>query len=195
MQRREQPCRTRAYTQEAQQAIRHAQQEACRQGSMFLAPPHLLQARVTAQCTPLWSNPPVDACSSWPSAPHHPRVRPADTRLLSANIPFPTTLLVFTQGLLDAEGCSACQVLNAAGLSADKAEAALVDPQMVPAHSVVSAGDLHWAPDARKALQIAAELCTYTGACAAAHAAAAAAQDAPATHARPAAALQVCVCC
>lgn len=31
------------YTQAAQQAIKHAQQEACRQGSMFLAPPHLLQ--------------------------------------------------------------------------------------------------------------------------------------------------------
>lgn len=69
------------------------------------------------------------------------------------------------QGLLDTDGCSACQVLNEAGLSADKAEAAFVDPQMVPTHKVMTAGDLHWAPDARKALQVAAELCTYTGGC------------------------------
>lgn len=32
----------RAYTQEAITAIRYAQQEACRAGSMFIAPPHLL---------------------------------------------------------------------------------------------------------------------------------------------------------
>lgn len=50
-------------------------------------------------------------------------------------------------------------------MTAAVAEEAFVDKQMVPTHSVMSAGDLHWAPDARKALQIAAELCIYTGWC------------------------------
>lgn len=69
------------------------------------------------------------------------------------------------QGLLDTEGCSARAVLKAAGMSPAAAEAAFVDQQMVPTHSMMAAGDLHWAPDSRKALQIAAELCTYTGGC------------------------------
>lgn len=97
------------YTQPAQQAIRHAQQEACRQGSMFLAPPHLLQ------------------------------------------------------GLLDTQGCSAYQLLTAAGFSPAAAEAAFVDPEMLPRSSSTIAGDLHWAPDSRKALQIAAEASQSTG--------------------------------
>lgn len=67
------------------------------------------------------------------------------------------------QGLLDTEGCRASAVLTAAGMSPAAAEAAFVDKQMVPTHSTMAGGDVHWAPDARKALQIAAELCTYTG--------------------------------
>lgn len=99
----------RAYTQLAQQAIRHSQLEACRQGSLFLAPPHLLQ------------------------------------------------------GLLDTEGCRACELLNAAGLSAAAAEAVLVDPTMVPTSSSLSAGDLYFAPDAQKALRMAADASQAAG--------------------------------
>jgi len=97
------------YTQPAQQAIRHAQQAACRQGSMFLAPPHLLQ------------------------------------------------------GLLDTQGCSAYQLLTAAGFAPAAAEAAFVDPDMLPRSSSTAPADLHWAPDSRKALQIAAESSQSTG--------------------------------
>jgi hypothetical protein len=67
------------------------------------------------------------------------------------------------QGLLDTEGCSACKVLNEVGLTAAAAEAAFVDPQMVPGASSMAPGDLHWAPDTRKALQLASELLQFTG--------------------------------
>lgn len=67
------------------------------------------------------------------------------------------------QGLLDTEGCGACKVLNEVGFTAAAAEAAFVDPQMVPGSSSMAPGDLHWAPDTRKALQLASELLTFTG--------------------------------
>jgi ATP-dependent Clp protease ATP-binding subunit ClpA len=93
------------------EAIRAAQQQACRQGSIFVAPPHLLL------------------------------------------------------GLLDVPDCIASQLLQAAGLSAAAADAALVDPAMLPKSSFMGAGDLHWAPDARVALTAAAEAAQAAGGC------------------------------
>lgn len=150
------------YTQTAQQAIKSAQQEACRQGNMFLAPPHLVLVSTA---------PELCGHNHWDlvlvARIHtHRRVFPD----------FPGSVFGFTgvvlycnvctqQGLLDVSSCSASKVLTEAGMSAAAAEAAFVDKQALPQHSITTPGDLHWAPDARKALQIAAELCTYTGGC------------------------------
>lgn len=67
------------------------------------------------------------------------------------------------QGLLDTQGCSAYQLLTAAGFAPAAAEAAFVDPDMLPRSSSTAPADLHWAPDSRKALQIAAESSQSTG--------------------------------
>lgn len=98
-----------SYTQPALETIRAAQHQACRQGSLFVAPPHLLL------------------------------------------------------GLLDVPDCTASQLLQAAGLTAAAADAALVDPELLPKSSFMAAGDLHWAPDARVALTAAAEAAQAAG--------------------------------
>jgi hypothetical protein len=103
------PPAASSYTQPALEAIRAAQQQACRQGSIFVAPPHLLL------------------------------------------------------GLLDVPYCTASQLLQAAGLSAAAADAALVDAELLPKSSFMAAGDLHWAPDARVALTAAAEAAQAAG--------------------------------
>lgn len=103
------PPTASSYTQPALEAIRAAQQQACRQGSIFVAPPHLLL------------------------------------------------------GLLDVPHCTAAQLLQAAGLTAAAADAALVDPELLPKSSFMAAGDLHWAPDARVALGAAAEAAQAAG--------------------------------
>jgi ATP-dependent Clp protease ATP-binding subunit ClpA len=94
--------RASAYTQPAVDAIRQAQQEALRQGSMFVAPPHLLL------------------------------------------------------GVLRTPRSAACELLSAAGLTPMAAEDTLVDAQALPQSSSMGPGDLHWAPDARTALDTAA---------------------------------------
>lgn len=61
------------YSQPAQQAIRHAQQEACRQGSMFLAPPHLIQVVLGEFGIQKWSHQ-DNSCSKasgWFDQQHH----------------------------------------------------------------------------------------------------------------------------
>jgi hypothetical protein len=67
-------------------------------------------------------------------------------------------------GLLDVPDCTASQLLQAPGLSAAAADAALVDPEMLPKSSFMGAGDLHWAPDSRVALTAAAEAAQAAGA-------------------------------
>lgn len=76
------------------------------------------------------------------------------------------SVFTYLQGLLDTAESSACQLLLDAGMTAAAAEAAFVDPQMLPTagSSGTFAGDLHWAPDARKALQIASLLSDAAGA-------------------------------
>lgn len=66
-------------------------------------------------------------------------------------------------GLFDVGGCSASQLLESAGLSAAAAEAALVDKDLVPQSRSMSPGDLHFAPDTRLALKLAAEAAEAAG--------------------------------
>jgi hypothetical protein len=69
------------------------------------------------------------------------------------------------QGLLATPESAACDLLaTKLGLTAAAAEAAFVDQEALPQHSSVRPAELHWAPDARAALDAAAAAARAAGA-------------------------------